>query len=109
MQLIFKRYFKKHAWDSIPSSTGRSVCVVGISVLSAYKRLKDILQESNFREVVKRQERFERPCDIRRRKKREREWKTFMTHVKDKVNLALKKKSWDSKEDLVDRWISKRK
>lgn len=79
--------------------------VTGSSPIPAYNRLREILQESKFREVVKNQERFERPCDIRRRKRKEKEWKYFMNHVRQKVNHAFQKKKWDTQENSIDRWI----
>lgn len=106
---ITKRYFKKHTWDSASTSLGRSVMVTGLSPIPAYQKLKDILYESKFVNVVKNQERFERPCDIRRRKRKEKEWKTFMQHVRTKVKQANLKREWDMKEESVDRWINSKK
>ena len=79
--------------------------VTGISPLPAYQKLKEILHESKFMNVIRNQERFERPCDIRRRKRKEVEWKTFMNHVCIKVKQANLKREWDTKELKVDRWI----
>jgi hypothetical protein len=104
---IQKRFFKKHTWDTASTASGRSVNVTGSSPIPAYQKLKDILFESKFVNVVRNQERFERPCDIRRRKRKEQEWKTFMNHVRLKVTQANRKKEWDTKELSVDRWVNK--
>jgi hypothetical protein len=86
------RFYKKHLWDSIYKTSGRSVVVPFNNPMLAYAKLKQVLNDSKLRELVQGQERFEKPHDKRRRKRKEAEWKMYMAHVKSSCEKAMELK-----------------
>ncbi|KAI9366908.1 hypothetical protein DFJ73DRAFT_772056 [Zopfochytrium polystomum] len=85
----FSRAYRSHmAPRSNTEPHGRSVPVSGKGVAMAYFRLREILNESEVRQTVRYQERFERNHDRMRRKRREADWRVYMAHVKKQVGLA---------------------
>ncbi|KAI8813653.1 hypothetical protein BJ742DRAFT_789054 [Cladochytrium replicatum] len=68
-------------------SKGRSI-VCSSNPAGAYSGLQRVLEESKVRAVVRYQERFEKPSEKRRRKKREMWWRTYMRFVKEQVQVA---------------------
>ncbi|KAJ3045581.1 hypothetical protein HDV00_009238 [Rhizophlyctis rosea] len=100
LQTTQTRTYRAHTWFKDPiagmgvQNRGRSVVVGGgRSAIIAYTRLKDILEESNVRATVRRQERFERNHDKKRRKRGEKEFRMYLDHVRDEV-----KKAWDLRQ-----------
>ncbi|KAJ3042606.1 hypothetical protein HK097_001968 [Rhizophlyctis rosea] len=89
------RTFKKHTWDSDhiggtgTRSRGRSVVVGNRGPTEAYFQLRRILDESDARGLVRYQSRFERKHDKKRRKRREKEFKLFLGHIKTEVKKAF--------------------
>ncbi|TPX72631.1 hypothetical protein SpCBS45565_g00188 [Spizellomyces sp. 'palustris'] len=85
------RSYRRHTFDTLNHSTGqgRSVRVTAVNPTQAYFKLRDIIQESRLNELVRSQERFERNTDKRRRKRKEKEWRTYMRHVKKQVQIAF--------------------
>ncbi|KAH9246550.1 hypothetical protein BASA81_015897 [Batrachochytrium salamandrivorans] len=57
--------------------------------MSAYFYLRKVLNESNFRSLVKGQERFESNPDKRRRKRKERDWAIYMLEVRRQSRQAM--------------------
>ncbi|KAH6563370.1 hypothetical protein BASA50_007520 [Batrachochytrium salamandrivorans] len=83
------RGFKQHMNETFTHSAGRSVVVKGSSSMSAYFYLRKVLNESNFRSLVKGQERFESNPDKRRRKRKERDWAIYMLEVRRQSRQAM--------------------
>jgi hypothetical protein len=98
------RTFKTHVHDTMHSSYGRSVtCNNGntsTSIVFAASNLRRILAEGRVRETVRAQSRFERNHDRKRRLRKERDWATYLRHVRTRVQEA-----WDMKKqsDLARR------
>ncbi|EGF83347.1 hypothetical protein BATDEDRAFT_85865 [Batrachochytrium dendrobatidis JAM81] len=98
------RGFKKHMGESLPQSAGRSVVVKGTNSTQAYFQLRRILEESNFRALVRGQERFESNPDKRRRKRKERDWAIYMAELRRQTAQArdLTKRHEREKEHYRD-------
>jgi hypothetical protein len=98
------RTFKTHIPDTLHSSYGRSVtCNNGstsTSIVFAASNLRRILAGGRVRETVRAQARFERNHDRKRRLRQERDWATYLRHVRTRVQEA-----WDMKKssDLARR------
>lgn len=88
------RFFKSHRIQNF-TNTGRSVTVKGSNVVGAYAQLRDILNESKVRDVVRAQQRHERTHDKKRRIKKQRLFDDYLGFMKKKVELAydLKRKT----------------
>jgi len=88
------RTFKSHT-ASNSTNTGRSVVVRGTNVVGAYSQLRDILNESKVRDVVRAQQRHERIHDKKRRIKKQILFDDYLRFMKKKVELAydLKRKT----------------
>ncbi|KAI8921171.1 hypothetical protein DFJ77DRAFT_506819 [Powellomyces hirtus] len=86
-----QRFYRRHTYETLshPHGTGRSVQTTGDRATQAYFRLRDVVQESKLREIVRAQDRFERSTDKRRRKRKEKEWKAYMRVVKKRVAVAF--------------------
>ncbi|KAJ3110246.1 hypothetical protein HDU96_006771 [Phlyctochytrium bullatum] len=82
------RGYKVHMYPKSGREHGRSVAVGGMSLSMAYRKLRDVLSESRVRETVRYQERFERNHDKKRRKRKQAEWRKYLTHVKTQVTKA---------------------
>ena len=54
-----------------------------------YFRLRRILEDSNAHGIVRYQARFERKHDKKRRKRKEKEFRIFVNHVKTQVKKAF--------------------
>jgi ribosomal protein S21 len=91
--------------DTIQRSAGRSILVMNNSPIQAWATLKNIIQKSNLRSTIKAQERFEKPHDMRRRKKRERLWRVYRQHVDEMVRKAISLKKSHELEKKEDRRI----
>ncbi|KAI9101020.1 hypothetical protein DFS34DRAFT_612918 [Phlyctochytrium arcticum] len=85
LTMLFSRAYRKEIVTS--ESQGRTMKVSRDS-LYAYSMLRNVLDESKAKSLVRAQGRFEPNPDKRRRKKREREWKIYMQHVKKQVQIA---------------------
>ena len=77
-------------------SRGRSIAVpakrdVG-GDLAAYARLRNILNESKIRDIVRSQSRHERKHDEKRRKKKEKLFNEYLGFMKKKIDLAYELK-----------------
>ncbi|KAJ3394528.1 Flap-structured DNA-binding and RNA-binding protein [Lobulomyces angularis] len=110
---FFCRGYRGHISDNRDFSLGRSIKVKGTNITQAYFDLKRVLEESKVRETVRYQERFERPTDKRRRKKKESNFRQYMKHMKKQITLAhdLKKRLGDnyqrpSSEAVLSRPVS---
>ncbi|KAI8908580.1 hypothetical protein EDD86DRAFT_208027 [Gorgonomyces haynaldii] len=87
--LVFKRFFRKHTWDTLKPA-GRSVQVhQGLNANQAYFQLKRILEENRVRETVYRQEYFEPNPVKRQRKRKERDWRMYLAQVNVRIKKAL--------------------
>ncbi|KAL2919764.1 hypothetical protein HK105_200681 [Polyrhizophydium stewartii] len=73
----------------MPQSHGRSVACLKMSPTQAYSKLREILNESNFRALVRGQERFEPNPDKRRRRRKERDWAIYMAEVRKQSYQAV--------------------
>eukprot|EP00842_Homolaphlyctis_polyrhiza_P004595 jgi/Hompol1/5136/HPOL_000841-RA len=89
MMAMQSRGFKKHMNETFSISAGRSVAVKGVSVSQAFFKLRQILAESNFRALVRSQQRFESNPDRRRRLRKERDWAHYMVHVRRQAKQAV--------------------
>lgn len=89
--LIFSRFYRKHTWQFGEESIGRSVKVTG-NPNRAYALLRDIVNESKLRMVVRAQQRFESKPDKRRRKRKDQDWEKYMNGVKKNVIKAFELK-----------------
>ncbi|KAJ3276237.1 hypothetical protein HDV01_005685 [Terramyces sp. JEL0728] len=98
--LQFTRGYKKQIWQTAPVSLGRSV-IVDKNVNQAYNELRNILNESNVRKVVRSQQRFESFHDKKKRLRKERDWGVYLAAVKKNVKVALhmKQRSADEKQN----------
>ncbi|KAJ3293428.1 hypothetical protein HK104_004463 [Borealophlyctis nickersoniae] len=100
------RYYRRHMWHVTPppGNVGRSVAVKGGNPLQAWNRLRQILDESKIRETAKRQERFERNHDKKRRRAREIEWRWVKLKVSEQVKMAydLKRRMEQEKANYKD-------
>ncbi|KAI8925544.1 hypothetical protein BC831DRAFT_460412 [Entophlyctis helioformis] len=84
------RWYKKHMNESLSYSSGRTVVVKGsASPTVAYFRLRAVLEEANFRSLVKSQERFESNPDKRRRRRKEKDWAVYMAELRRQSRLAV--------------------
>lgn len=72
---------------------GRTVKVMFSGAEQAYYGLKSILNEHKYKEILKRREYFERPCDKKRRKRKERNQLQFKEVARSKISLAIKLKN----------------
>ena len=93
------RTYRKHVWMFSDEDQGRAFRVSGNSNF-AYKSLRDLLNESNLRQTVRQQQRFESKPDKRRRKRKEGDWRLYLEGVKRNVRKAL---------DLKDKTEEERK
>ena len=82
------RNYRKHVWMFSDEDQGRSFRVTNNSNF-AYKSLRDLLNETNLRMVVRQQQRFESKPDKRRRKRKEDDWKCYLEGVKRNVRKAM--------------------
>ncbi|KAJ3152424.1 hypothetical protein HDU86_005604 [Geranomyces michiganensis] len=100
------RSYRRHTFETLvhEGGSGRSVMTYADKAAQAYFRLRDVVQESRLRETVRTQERFERNCDKRRRKKKEKQWRTYIRVVKKRVQVAwdLKNRTLRQKEVYED-------
>ena len=79
------------------SDVGRSFRVTSNSNF-AFKSLRDLLNESNLRQTVRLQQRFESKPDKRRRKRKENDWRLYLEGVKRNVKKALDLKTRTQEE-----------
>ncbi len=82
------RNYRKHNWQYSEQDLGRSVKVTG-NPNRAYALLRDIVNESNIRQTVRAQSRFESKPDKRRRRRKEMDWNRYLNGIKRNVKLAL--------------------
>ncbi len=83
------RHYKAHLPGALSKSCGRSVvCRTVNNPSTAYNELRSILKDANVRQTVRYQERFERPTDMRRRKKKESKFRIYMAHMKKQIRMA---------------------
>ncbi|KAI8821383.1 uncharacterized protein EV422DRAFT_506071 [Fimicolochytrium jonesii] len=97
-----RRTYRPHT--TAEDSQGRSIRTIPDRPTQAYARLRDVIQESRLRETVRAQERFERNPDRKRRKRKEKEWRLYLAHVRKKVQIAfhLKTRSALEKQNYKD-------
>jgi hypothetical protein len=83
------RSFRKHKDVDGDSEIGRSVNVKKLNVNRAYGDLRKILMECKVKDTVFQQKRFESNPMRRKRKRREREWKSYLAGMKTQVKKAF--------------------
>jgi ribosomal protein S21 len=91
--------YRAHIPHQFNESAGRTVVVKNGNVADATFNLRSILIESRIKETSKYQERFERPTDKRRRKKKMAKYKQYVQFMKGQVGLA-----YNLKQRQVDTW-----
>ncbi|KXS19597.1 hypothetical protein M427DRAFT_29025 [Gonapodya prolifera JEL478] len=84
-------------------SIGRSILVQSDNPVTAYMKLREVVDSSRLRDIVRRQREYEKPTDFRRRKKKEAKHRFFLRVLSEKVRLAhLLKKRWVSRRGVRD-------
>ena len=77
-------------------SRGRSIAVLSKrdsgGELAAYARLRNVLNESKVRDIVRSQARHERKHDEKRRKKKEKVFNEYLQFMKKKIDMAYELK-----------------
>lgn len=86
------RNYRKHTWQFSDEDSGRSVKVTG-NPNRAYANLRNIVNESHLRATARAQMRFESKPDKRRRKRKDKDWATYMAGVKSNVKKAFELKN----------------
>jgi hypothetical protein len=86
------RNYRKHNWQFGDEDAGRSVKVTG-NPNRAYANLRNIVNESRLRATARAQMRFESKPDKRRRKRKDKDWATYMAGVKSNVKKAFELKN----------------
>ncbi|KAJ3342916.1 hypothetical protein HDU93_000575 [Gonapodya sp. JEL0774] len=69
-------------------SYGRSIYVTNDQPMLALAKLRAVVNESKIREILRRQREFEKPTDMRRRKKKEAKHRYFLAVLRERVRLA---------------------
>ena len=91
-------YYRAHVLNLQDSlSRGRSIAVPtkresGGGELAAYARLRNVLNESKVRDIVRAQSRHERKHDEKRRKKKEKLFNEYLQFMKKKIEMAYELK-----------------
>ena len=92
------RSYRAHVIDDKHISLGRSIIVKNNAVSGAFRQLRQVITDSRLREISRYQERFERPTDKRRRKKKEGLFKKYIEFKRAQISKAfdLKKQGKDA-------------